>query len=405
MNGRLARFLAAGLLVIAVGVWWLNAGPSGSDENLFQVTRQDFRVLVEAGGSLEAAVYYEMGPPSVKDFWNYNLTWLIPEGAKVTKGQVVARFDGQELEDRLRDFKAELETVTQEKEKEQRQLEIQLKQLDLDLVEAEAEVAKVAVEVAIPDELVPALELARTRRRKAMAEEKVAFLKDKIDFQKDLVRSKLELLEVKKTRAQQKIDYFQKAREKFDVSAPIDGVVLYVAKRDGRRWEIGENVWMMAKILKVADISSLQVEAKVLEVDAARVQVGQEVAVSVDALPGRVVETSVGEVGRMVHERSLQDATKVFDVFLPLDGADEAMRPGMSVQVAIEVESRPAAVVIPVAAVVSTADGTFVDTVSGNGKVTRVPVDLGPRQDDQVVVTGGLEGGETLSLAGMESRS
>jgi HlyD family secretion protein len=318
---------------------------------------------------------------------------------------VVARFDGQELEDRLRDFKAELETVTQEKEKEQRQLEIQLKQLDLDLVEAEAEVARVAVEAALPDELVPALELARTRRRKAMAEEKVAFLKDKIDFQKDLVRSKLELLEVKKTRAQQKIDYFQKAREKFDVSAPIDGVVLYVAKRDGRRWEIGENVWMMAKILKVADISSLQVEAKVLEVDAARVQVGQEVAVSVDALPGRVVETSVGEVGRMVHERSLQDATKVFDVFLPLDGADEAMRPGMSVQVAIEVESRPAAVVIPVAAVVSTADGTFVDTVSGNGKVTRVPVDLGPRQDDQVVVTGGLEGGETLSLAGMESRS
>ena len=32
MNGRLARFLAAGLLVIAVGVWWLNAGPSGSDD-------------------------------------------------------------------------------------------------------------------------------------------------------------------------------------------------------------------------------------------------------------------------------------------------------------------------------------------------------------------------------------
>ena len=44
------------------------------------------------------------------------------------------------------------------------------------------------------------------------------------------------------------------------------------------------------------------------------------------------------------------------------------------VQVAIEVESRPAAVVIPVAAVVSTADGTFVDTVSGNGKVTRVKI-------------------------------
>ena len=405
MSGRWARYLAAALLLSAAGVWWLNAGPSRSDADLVQVTRQDFRVLVEAGGSLEAAVYYEMGPPSVKDFWNYNLTWMIPEGAKVKKGQVVARFDGQELEDRLRDFKAELETVTQEKEKEQRQLEIQLKQLDLDLVEAEAEVAKVAVEAALPDELVPALELARTRRRKELAEVKVAFLEDKIDFQKDLVRSKLELLEVKKTRAQQKIDYFQKAREKFDVAAPIAGVVLYVPKRDGRRWEIGENVWMMAKILKVADISSLQVEANVLEVDAARVSLGQEVAVSVDALPGRVVETRVGEVGRMVHERSQQDATKVFDVFLPLDGADEAMRPGMSVQVAIEVESHPSAVVIPVAAVVSTAEGTFVDMVNKKGKMVRIRVELGPRQGDQVLVTGGLDGGETLSLAGSRSRS
>jgi HlyD family secretion protein len=399
------RFAVAGVVLSAAGVWWLSAGLTSPGDNLATASRQDFQVMVEAGGSLEAAVYFEMGPPSVKDFWSYNLTWLIPEGAKVETGQVVARFDGQELEDRLRDFRAELETVTQEKEKEQRQLEIQLKQLDLDLVEAEAEVAKVAVEAALPDELVPALELARTRRRKELAEVKVAFLKDKIDFQQDLVSSKLDLLEVKKTRAQQKIEYFQVARKKFDVTAPIDGVVLYVPKRDGRRWEIGESVWMMAKILKVADISSLQVEAKVLEVDAARVKVGQEVAVSVDALPGRVVDTSVGEVGRMVHERSLQDATKVFDVYLPLDGSDESMRPGMSVQVSIEVENLSSAVVIPIEAVVSTDRGTFVDTVTENGRVERVPVELGPRQDNQVVVTTGLEGGETLSLAGAGASS
>ena len=399
MNGRWARLLAAGLLLSAGGGWWLRAGGSAGEEDLVTASRRDFTVLVEAGGSLEAAVYFEMGPPSVKDIWSYNLTWMIPEGAKVKQGQVVARFDGQELEDRLRDFRAELETVTQEKEKEQRLLEIQLKQLDLDLVEARAEVAKVAVEAALPDELVPALELARTRRRKALAEQKVRFLGDKIDFQQDLVARKLDLLEVKKTRAQQKIDYFQAARKKFDIQAPIDGVVLYVAKRDGRRWEIGESVWMMAKILKVADISSLQVEVKVLEVDAARVQVGQPVSVTVDALPGQVVNTTVAEVGRMVHERSLQDSTKVFDVFLPLADAAEAMRPGMSVRVSIEVDNQPAAVVIPVEAVVSTAEGTFVNTITDDGRVHQVPVELGSRQDDQVVVTGGLEGGETLSLA------
>jgi RND family efflux transporter MFP subunit len=339
-----------------------------------------------------------MGPPSVKDVWNYNLTWMVPEGALVKAAQVVARFNAQELEDRLRDDRAELETVTQEKEKEQRELEIQLKQLDLDLVEAQAEVEKVSVEASVPDELVPALELAETRRRKALAEERVVFLKAKLQFQRDLVRSKLKLLDIKKQRMEQKIEYFSNARKKFEVKAPIDGVVLYIPKRNGGRWEIGERVWMMHKILKVADISTLRVDVKVLEVDAARIKIGQPARVMVDALPGQEVQTRVAEVGRMVHERSIQDSTKVFDVYLPLAELDEAMRPGMSVTVAIQVARQADAVIIPVGAVISTRSGTFVDILKKNGGRQRTPVVLGSRQDNRVEVLEGLEGGERLSL-------
>jgi len=400
MTKRGPRFLLLFLLLGTAGTWWWAASHAHLENGSAVASRQEFEVLVEAGGTLEAAVYFEMGPPSVKDVWNYNLTWMIPEGALVEEGQVVLRFDAQELEDRLRDDRAELETVTQEREKEQRQLEIQLKQLDLDLVEAQAEVEMVSVEASVPDELVPALELAQTRRRKALAEERVVFLTAKIQFQKDLVRSKLELLDVKKQRMAQKIEYFRIARDKFDVKAPILGVVLYVPKHNGGRWEIGERVWMMHKILKVADISTLRVDAKVLEVDAARIESGQAATVTVDALPGREVQTRVAEVGRMVHERSTQDSTKVFDVFMPLTELDEAMRPGMSVTVAIQVARKDDAVVIPVAAVISTRLGTFVDILKEDGGRQRTPVVLGSRQDDRVEVLEGLAGGERLSLPG-----
>ena len=140
------RFLLLFLLLGAGGTWWWAASHAPLENGFTVAARGDFSVLVQAGGTLEAAIYYEMGPPSVKDVWNYNLTWMVPEGALVKAAQVVARFDAQELEDRLRDDRAELETVTQEKEKEQRELEIQLKQLDLDLVEAQAEVEMVSVE-------------------------------------------------------------------------------------------------------------------------------------------------------------------------------------------------------------------------------------------------------------------
>ena len=392
------RFLLLFLLLGAAGTWWWAASHAPLENGSAVAARGDFSVLVEAGGTLEAAIYYEMGPPSVKDVWNYNLTWMVPEGALVKAAQVVARFDAQELEDRLRDDRAELETVTQEKEKEQRELEIQLKQLDLDLVEAQAEVEKVSVEASVPDELVPALELAETRRRKALAEERVVFLKAKLQFQRDLVRSKLKLLDVKKQRIEQKIEYFSNARKKFEVKAPIDGVVLYIPKHNGGRWEIGERVWMMHKILKVADISTLRVDVKVLEVDAARIKIGQPARVAVDALPGQEVQTRVAEVGRMVHERSIQDSTKVFDVYLPLAELNEAMRPGMSVTVAIQVARQADAVIIPVGAVISTRRGTFVDILKKDGGRQRTPVVLGPRQDNRVEVLEGLEGGERLSL-------
>ncbi|MCZ6649632.1 MAG: efflux RND transporter periplasmic adaptor subunit [Acidobacteria bacterium] len=392
------RFLLLFLILGAGGTWWWAASHARLENGFTVAARGDFSVLVRAGGTLEAAIYYEMGPPSVKDVWNYNLTWMVPEGALVKAAQVVARFDAQDLEDRLRDDRAELETVTQEKEKEQRELEIQLKQLDLDLVEAQAEVEMVSVEASVPDELVPALELAQTRRRKALAEERVVFLKAKLQFQRDLVRSKLKLLDIKKQRMEQKIEYFSNAREKFEVKAPINGVVLYIPKRNGGRWEIGERVWMMHKILKVADISTLRVDVKVLEVDAARIKIGQPARVTVDALPGQEVQTRVAEVGRMVHERSIQDSTKVFDVYLPLAELNEAMRPGMSVTVAIQVARQADAVIIPVRAVISTRSGTFVDILKKNGGRQRTPVVLGSRQDNRVEVLEGLEGGERLSL-------
>jgi HlyD family secretion protein len=297
-----------------------------------------------------------------------------------------------------------MEKVTREKEKAQRDLEIQLRQLGLDLVEAQAEIEMVTVEASVPPELVPALELAQTRLRAQLARKRAAFLEDKMRFQEELVHSKLELLEVKKTRTQQKIAYYSDARDRFEVKAPIDGVVLYVPKPNGQRWEVGEGVWMLAKILKVADISTLQVQAQVLEVDAARVAVGQPAEIVVDALPGQTIVSQVGEVGRIVHARSPQDPSKVFDAFLPLDDVDiESMRPGMSVRVAVEIQRLPGSVTVPLQAIRAGPEGTYVNVVDASGRGQPRVVELGPRSRDRVVVRTGLAAGERVLLAGADA--
>jgi len=188
------------------------------------------------------------------------------------------------------------------------------------------------------------------------------------------------------------------AKAKFDVKAPVSGLVIYIPKQNGDRWEIGEGVWMLAKILEVADVSTLRVEAAVLEVDAAHIAPGQAAEISIDAVPGLVLASTIDEIGRIVHERSVQDRSKVFDAFLPLGDVDsDVLRPGMGVRVKIETEQLDDRLTIPLEAVQRSGGVTYVDLMDGGATAQR-PVTLGRTSGDRVIVESGLEEGDHLRL-------
>ncbi len=398
---RAKRWVVAGVVLAAAGSVVVAARLMRHDlpYDEVRVTREDFRETVEATGSLEAAVAYEIGPPSARDVWQYNLSWMIPEGTHVKKGDVIARFDTTDLDDELRRHRADLETTLQTREKEERNLEVSLRQLNLDLVKAEGSLKQLEVEMAVPQELVSSIEIQQLGLERDLARRRRDFLKEKIGFEQDLVKSKLELLDAKKEFYETKIGYSEETKEKFNVKAPVNGLVVYIPKHNGDRWEVGEGIWMLAKFLKIADISTLQVETYVLEVDSARIAVGQPSEVRVDAMPGLVLRSDISEIGRMVHEKSVQDQSKVFDAIMPLDSQKhqlEGLRPGMGVQVVIETSNLTGRLTIPLDAVHSNGEGTWVEVIE-NGAFVKRAVQLGPRNTERVVVESGLEEGETVT--------
>lgn len=384
-----AALLIAG--VLAVGTWLATSDEEGD----IVVARTDLPLMLEASGKLEAAIAYEIGPPSVPNTWNYNLTWMIPEGRWVKQGSVIARFDSTDIDEQIRDYSAQLETVKQQREKEERNLEVKLRELRLDLVKAENELAKVSLDLGLAKELVSAIEFQKTRLRKELAEKKQRLLAEKIDVEQELVALRLEVLDVKRSYYEGKLAQLRAVKDKYEVKAPIDGLVVYIPKRNGDRWEVGESVWMLAKIMSVADVSTLRVEAAILEVDAARVAAGQDAEVSVDAVPGMILETQVSEIGSIVRERSVQDRGKILDAFLPLDDFDrDLLRPGMGVSVTIVSETLENQLVIPLDVVGNSPDGPYV-TLAGGG---RRSVELGQRSGERVVVLSGLEEGERIAV-------
>lgn len=399
MTARRIAGIATAAVVALAAVGFLARGAifgSRDGGRFFEATREDFRSVIAATGTLEAAVSNQLGPPSIPDFWSYNLTFMAPEGSLVTAGTPVARFDATQIEDRLRESQAELETAVKEREKEEKSLEVELRQLELTLAEARADLERSKLDVAVPQELLASIEAEEFRLKDRMLRDKVALLEKKITARRDNVEAKLKLLTVKKQRADQRIRYYKDALDKFAVKAPSDGVIVYVRKRDGNRWEVGEGVWMLAKVLEVADLSTLRVTAQILEVDAGRVRAGQSASVTVDAIPGRAWKTRVADVGKLVRPRSQQDQGKVFDVFIPLDEIDaKAMRPGMSVRVEIEETMLPGALTIPLTAVRDRAGSPMVVVAGRNGPEERA-VTLGPRSRERIVVTGGLQEGERV---------
>jgi RND family efflux transporter MFP subunit len=257
--------------------------------------------------------------------------------------------------------------------------------------------------LSVPEELLSSIEVEQLKLERKLAGQRVDFLGEKIDFEQKLVAAKLELLDVKRAYEEGKIAYNEAAKAKFDVKAPVSGLVIYIPKQNGDRWEIGEGVWMLAKILKVADVSTLRVEAAVLEVDASRIAPGQAAEISIDAVPGLVIASTIDEIGRIVHERSAQDRSKVFDAFLPLGDVDtDVLRPGMGVRVRIETDQLNDRLTIPLEAVRRSSEGTYVELIRG-GATARRPVTLGRSSAGRVIVESGLEEGDRVQLPGTSS--
>jgi multidrug efflux pump subunit AcrA (membrane-fusion protein) len=128
--------------------------------------------------------------------------------------------------------------------------------------------------------------------------------------------------------AQIRVSALESVIRQSNLTAPFDGTVVesYVNS--------GEMVSPGAPILLLADLSTLQVKTTDLnEVDVARIQVGDTVKVSFDALPDTIVTGKVSEI-------SLKNAVGsgvYYDVFITLDEIPEGLRWGMSAFVEIEV--------------------------------------------------------------------
>jgi len=143
-------------------------------------------------------------------------------------------------------------------------------------------------------------------------------------------------------------------------TAPIDGVVTYIAVRVGENVVPGIQNATGSYLMTISDMSVVTSEVMVDETDIVAVRLGQEAEVTIDALPGRFFKGTVTEVGTQAVLRSsglasTQSTTgnqeaKDFKVVVTLRNPPTTLRPGLSSTAKITTEQKKSVLTIPIQA-------------------------------------------------------
>ncbi|MRD71888.1 efflux RND transporter periplasmic adaptor subunit [Rhodocyclus tenuis] len=167
-----------------------------------------------------------------------------------------------------------------------------------------------------------------------------------------------------------------------------------------RQVDIGQYLNAGDKLVTLTDLDSLYVNFDVPQQALDRLRVGQRVEVRSDTPGARPLSARINAIEPQVG-RDTRNAT----VQATLANPQRALRPGMYVTVAVELPAEPDALLIPATAVLTSAIGDAAVVVRDLdaqeiGKAEIVPLTLGRRIGDRVLVERGLKAGDLVVSEG-----
>jgi HlyD family secretion protein len=205
------------------------------------------------------------------------------------------------------------------------------------------------------------LEAAKSRLAIAEAQKQRAesLFKSRSINQVDYENAALELANARAelVRSQISIENARFALDDTEVVAPITGTVIEKLVERGQVisspvMDVGEGTVLM----RMADLSRVQVQALVNELDIGKIATDQEVTVRAAAYPD---VSFTGRVLKIEPKAVSEQAVTMFPVVLALENDNGLLRPGMNATVEIFVERRAGVLTLPAAAL-RTADDTRV---------------------------------------------
>lgn len=192
--------------------------------------------------------------------------------------------------------------------------------------------------------------------------------------------------------------------EKCVIHATQPGLVVYGSSnrdyyRDNDRIEEGATVRERQVIITIPDTTQMVIKVGVHESLVKQVQRGQKARIRVEALADTVLTGEVIKIAVLPdsQNRWLNPDLKVYSTLVRIEGTHEWLRPGMSAEAEILVDTRKDVLYVPIQAVSAEGKEQVVYVDGARGAERRV-VATGPYTESFIEIQNGLSEGERVLL-------
>ncbi|WP_160646938.1 efflux RND transporter periplasmic adaptor subunit [Chengkuizengella marina] len=326
-------------------------------------------------------------------------------GDTVSKGDVIAQLENEELTKRVQQQKLALERAKIELQRAQQEIELNLPdtQIDLDLKSLEASIEDAKTNLERTTRLYE--EGAVSLQDLEVAQQQVEQLE--LSYEKLLISTEgskaypvdeqyIRLLEINVETAQIEYNYLQAQLSNTKLVANIDGVVTYI-----NTLKRGEEVIAYDPIVDISNSENLFILAtldnaeEILEAKDAEINQPVEVTYDGKTYIGTVVQTP--ETAPESADREVTELNKTSIFVKPNEELPDGVDIGDRVDVKITLVEKEDTIVIPSASLHSYLARNFVKVLDGESRV-EVDVEIGIETKTEVEIISGLEEGQQLIL-------
>lgn len=356
-------------------------------------------LTVQAQGELKATKSTPLLVPG-QQWTPRQLAWVLPDGNRVKKGDLVARFSATQSQQDLDQALVDLQRNVIARLGKQADLGGKQGQLSVDM-------AQVAAQLAIAHRYANAGQIAVSRNTVLDAVQDEAFLNTKQDILdwrlgQSEKRGAAELAVLDAQRATYSINADQKRSDlqALELHAPHDGVLVLDADWSGQKPHVGSSLFAGNPLASLPDTASMEVELAIPQMQAQGISVGNRVELHPLGAPDQKTTSKITWIAAAAQTRSRESPVKYLLMKASVSAA--AVRrygwiPGQQFDGRVVLLHADNALSVPNLAINGSGDGNTVRVQSGDNIVDR-KIKLGVRGAARSQVISGLVAGDVVVL-------